>query len=162
VDPSPAAGRRIVAHASRRGGTSTRGSRLRLRRAGTAAPSRARGRGRILPLSAELSDELRHEPIPGTAIINASWAGTGGFTATAVAATIAPDTFGGVNATVALVLFFAGCVVFLVAYGKAVSRSRTDAIGIGGLYFLAGSAPRNVQVRLLSSLAIQVVVALAS
>ena len=42
---------------------------------------------------------------------------------------------------VSLVLFAVGMVVFVWAYAVAVGRSRTDLIGIGGLFFLAGSAP---------------------
>jgi hypothetical protein len=34
------------------------------------------------------------------------------------------------------------------------------AIGIGGLYFLAGSAPKKVQAHLMGSLAVEVVVAI--
>jgi hypothetical protein len=43
-----------------------------------------------------------------------------------------------------------------------VSRSRTDTIGIGGLYFLAGSAPRVPRFRLRLSFAVEIVVATAS
>src|SRR4051794_23542671 len=100
--------------------------------------------------------------MPGRAIIRASWIGTAVFTVTATAATISPDTFSTVNLVVSLVMFFAGCVLFLMAYGRAVSRSRTDAIGIGGLFFLADSAPRRVQVHLLTSLGVEAVVAIAS
>ena len=63
---------------------------------------------------------------------------------------------------VSLVLFAVGCVTFLWAFAIAVNRSRTDAIGIGGLFFLQDSAPRPVQVRLLGALAVQVVVAVAT
>ena len=88
-----------------------------------------------------------------------SWRGTAVFTVTAVAAAISPDLFRWPALVVAIVLFAIGIVVFLWAFLIAVERSRTEAIGIGGLYFLAGSAPRNVQRNLLGSLAVQVVVA---
>lgn len=101
-------------------------------------------------------------PIPGRRIITASRVGTAVFTVTATAAVIDKDAFGLVNVIVSLVLFAVGCVVFLWAFGIAVNRSRTDAIGIGGLYFLAGSAPRQVQVALLVPLGVQVGVALVS
>jgi hypothetical protein len=58
-----------------------------------------------------------------------------------------------------VVLFFAGCAVFALDIALAAARSRDDAMGIGGLFFLAGSAPRPVQVHLLGSLAVQVAVA---
>ncbi len=89
--------------------------------------------------------------IPKT-LIRASWIGTVIFGVTATAAAIDPDLFAGVALAVALVLFFVGCAVFLVAFLKAVGRSREVDIGIGGLYFLAGSAPREVQFHLLGSL----------
>jgi hypothetical protein len=98
----------------------------------------------------------------GPAIINASWAGTGAYAAVAVAGTIVPDWFAVPTAALSGGLFVIGCVVFLWAYGVAVSRSRTDAIGIGGLYFLAGSAPRVPRFRLRLSFAIEIVVAIVS
>jgi hypothetical protein len=98
----------------------------------------------------------------GGRIITASRVGTAVFAVTATAAVIDKDTFGLINVIVSLALFGVGCVVFLWAFGIAVSRSRTDAIGIGGLYFLQGSAPRSVQVALLVPLAVQIVVALVS
>lgn len=101
-------------------------------------------------------------PIQGRRIITASRAGTAVFTVTATAAVVDKDAFGLANVVVSLILFAIGCVVFLWAFGVAVNRSRTDAIGIGGLYFLQGSAPRRVQVALLVPLAVQVAVALVS
>ncbi len=87
-----------------------------------------------------------------------SWRGTAAFAASAVAATIF-DVVRPVALVVALVLFAIGCVVFLAAFATAVDRSRTEAIGIGGLYFLAGSAPRSVRVSLMTSFAVEVVIA---
>ncbi|MDZ7734005.1 MAG: SRPBCC family protein [Acidimicrobiia bacterium] len=56
-----------------------------------------------------------------------------------------------------------GSPVFLCGLRVGRSRrSRTDAIGIGGLFFLQGTAPRRVQVRLLVPLGVQVVVALVA
>jgi hypothetical protein len=95
-------------------------------------------------------------------IIKASWAGTAAFAVTAIAATIEPDTFEVAALAVALVLFAIGTVVFLLAFVHAVGRSREVDIGIGGLYFLAGSAPRSVQLHLLGSLGVEVVVAFAT
>ena len=75
-------------------------------------------------------------PVPGARIILVSRVGTAAFVVTSVAAVIDRDLFGLVAVAVALILFLIGCVVFLWAFGVAVNRSRTDAIGIGGLYFL--------------------------
>lgn len=101
-------------------------------------------------------------PTPGRGIITVSRVGTAVFTVTATAAVVDRDAFGLVNVVVSLALFGVGCVVFLWAFGIAVSRSRTDAIGIGGLYFLQGTAPRRVQAALMVPLAVQVTVALVA
>ncbi len=95
-------------------------------------------------------------------IIKASWIGTAIFAITAIAAAIDPDVFAGVALAVALVLFLVGCVIFFVAFAFAVARSREVEIGIGGLYFLAGSAPRAVQLHLLGSLGTEVVIVFAT
>ncbi|HEX2850917.1 MAG TPA: hypothetical protein VHN98_10205 [Acidimicrobiales bacterium] len=98
----------------------------------------------------------------GGRIALASWAGTAAFTLTSllgvVVAALRPVAF-----AVATVLFLAGCVLFFWAYAIAVGRSRTDAIGIGGLYFLAGdTAPAAVRRSLGASLAVQIVVAIVT
>ena len=98
----------------------------------------------------------------GSGIVVLSWIGTGVFAAVATIATLLPDEAAKPAAVVDGILFAIGVVAFLWAYGIAVSRSRTDAIGIGGLFFLAGSAPTVVRVRLLTALAIQVVVAIVT
>ena len=102
-------------------------------------------------------------PSPST-IVNASWIGTVVFAATAIAAVATrPARIPAV--VVAAALFAAGIGVFFWAYAIAVARSRTDAIGIGGLFFLAGkdTAPSPTDKRqLLASLAVQTVVALAT
>lgn len=97
----------------------------------------------------------------GQAIIGWSWRGTALFSATAIGATVF-EALRPIAVAVALALFAVGCVVFLVAFATAVERSRTEAIGIGGLYFLAGSAPSTVQRSLLGSVVVEVVVALAT
>ena len=95
---------------------------------------------------------------PGRAIVRASWAGTGVFAVVAVAATVADAAVGGLVA-VSVVLFALGVGAFLAAYVRAIGRSRYEAIGMGGLFLLAGTAPAAVQRSLLGSLAVQVVVA---
>lgn len=98
----------------------------------------------------------------GEAIINGSWAGTAVYVALAIAGSILPDSFAVPTAIVSGVLFVIGCVTFLWGYAVAVSRSRTDLIGIGGLYLLVGTAPRVVRYRLRLSLALEIVAAIAS
>lgn len=97
----------------------------------------------------------------GDRIVSASTVGTVVFLAATVVATIDLDLVV-VLVVVSLVLFAIGTVVFLVAYVKAIGRSRYEAIGMGGLFFLSGSAPRRVQGWLLGALAVQVVVGLAA
>ena len=99
---------------------------------------------------------------PGDTLIRLSWAGTLVFTITATLATIDPDGMGMPAVVVAVGLFGAGSVAMFWAFLIAVQRSRTDLIGMGGLYFGAGSAPRSIRVTLLSSLAVEVVVALVT
>ena len=101
-------------------------------------------------------------PTRGSRIILASRVGTVAFVVTSVAAVVDRDVFGLVAVAVALILFLVGCVVFLWAFGVAVDRSRTDAIGIGGLYFLQGSAPKQIQIALLVPFGVQVAVALVT
>ena len=97
----------------------------------------------------------------GWAIVVWSWWGTVAFSVTAIAATWF-DELRWPAAVVALTLFGVGCIVFLWAFAVAVERSRTDAMGIGGLFFLAGSAPTSVQRHLLGSLTVEVVVGLTT
>jgi hypothetical protein len=98
----------------------------------------------------------------GAGILNVALAGTGVFVVLAIAATIAPDRLGVVSAVVDCTLFAVGVVAFLWAYALGVSRSREEAITLPGLFFLSGSSPREVALRLRLALAVQVVVALVT
>lgn len=96
----------------------------------------------------------------GRRIIVGSWVGTALFTAIAGVAVVS-SSVRSVAVGVDLALFAVGIVTFLSAYGIAIARSRTDAIGIGGLFFLVGdSAPAEVRRHLMAALATQIVVAL--
>lgn len=97
----------------------------------------------------------------GRAVLRASWIGTGAFTVVAVAAVVTEAAVAPL-VVLSLVLFAVGVVAFLGAYLRAIGRSRYDAIGMGGLFFLAGSAPPAVRRSLLLSLAVEVVVALVA
>jgi hypothetical protein len=114
------------------------------------------------PVDADPVDADGGERPPGLGIIRASWIGTAVFVVTAVASAVAPNTFIAAGVATSMVLFFAGIGLFFWAYAVAVNRSRTDLIGMGGLFFLAGSAPRKVQLSLLGSLGVQIVVGLAT
>jgi hypothetical protein len=98
----------------------------------------------------------------GRGLVVASWAGTAVFSVVALATVIWLDTLAPVAIAVSLVQFALGCVWFGWAYLTAVNRSRTDLIGIGGLFFLAGSAPRAIRRHLLGSVAVQTTVAIAA
>ena len=91
-------------------------------------------------------------------IVRASWIGTAVLLVSSILA-VTVDGAALVTTIVDLVLFAGGVVTFLWAYGIAVGRSRTDEIGIGGLYFLQGTAPRRMQLLLMGSLAAEVVIA---
>lgn len=99
--------------------------------------------------------------IAGGAPGRASWAGTGALAVASVLGVLAIDTFAPLVVWLSVGLFTIGCVLFFVAYSIAVARSRTEAIGVGGLYFLAGSAPRPVRRSLMGSLVVQCLVAVA-
>jgi hypothetical protein len=98
----------------------------------------------------------------GDAIVRGALAGTALFVVAATLATIWPDALAVPAAVVHVGLFVVGCVAFLVAYGVAVSRSRTEEISVVGVYFLSGSAPGAVRRALMGAFALQVVVAVAS
>ena len=57
---------------------------------------------------------------------------------------------------ISLVEFALGTGAFAIAFVRAVDRSRTEAIGIGGLFFASGSAPASVQRRFVVCLVVQV------
>ena len=95
-------------------------------------------------------------------IVRASWSGTALFALVAIAA-VAVDGLEPVALAVDIALFAAGTGVFVWALAVAADRSRTHEMGIGGLFFLAGStAPRAVKRQLLGSLAAQTVLGLAT
>ena len=101
------------------------------------------------------------EEEPGRAIVRASWLGTAAFGVTATLG-LAVSVLRGLAFVVALVLFAAGTVAFFAAYARAVSRSRTDQVGIMSLFFLEGPvAPTPVRRNLLLSFVVQIVVAVA-
>jgi hypothetical protein len=104
-------------------------------------------------------------PAPGEAIVRAAWIATAALAATsaaAVATDAAPVRLAA--AATSLTLFAAGVVIFFWAYAIAVNRSRTDAIGIGGLFFLAGdaTAPKRATTHLRAALVAQIVIAVAA
>lgn len=101
-------------------------------------------------------------PGTGAGLLRADEAGTAVFVVAAVAAAAAPDAATAVLVVVSLAGLLVGIGAFLWAYAVAIGRSRTDAIGMGGLFFLAGSAPTGVARRFGVLLGVQVLVAVAA
>lgn len=107
-------------------------------------------------------EERYGDTLPGRSIIVASWASTALFALVTVPALVDPEAAVAAFFAVSMLLFTAGCAVFMVDLVLAAARSRDDAMGIGGLFFLAGSAPPAVQRHLLGSLGVQIVVAVVA
>ncbi len=106
---------------------------------------------------ADLVPDPGDDTEPGAGIVNLAFGGTGALVATSLAATALPDTFGLVHAGVSVVLFTIGTGAMLWAYALGVSRSRTDLVGIPGLFFLAGGvAPAATQRQLRVAVTVQV------
>ncbi|MCX7620321.1 MAG: hypothetical protein N2037_05675 [Acidimicrobiales bacterium] len=111
---------------------------------------------------APVRPEVPAEVPEGEWLVKLSWLGSVAFAVTAAAAAAFPEPLVYISVPLAIGLFAVGVVVFLWAYVVAISRSRTDLIGIGGLYFLVGCAPRRVRNQMLWSFGVQVVVALVT
>ena len=101
--------------------------------------------------------------MPGRSIIVGSWVVFAVF-----AAIIVPDAAGlhaldGTAVALSLVLFLAALVIWFYAFGLAIVRSaRGDDIGVGGLFFLFGSAPSDVRRWLFGALGASVVLGFAA
>lgn len=80
----------------------------------------------------------------------------------ALLAALAPSTFVGAYFVYSLGCFLVGSALFFLAMLHAARRSRRSTIGIGGLFFLAGTAPTWPRRPLLGLLAAQVVVTVAA
>ncbi len=108
------------------------------------------------------AERLVPSGVEGQDLLRGCWAGTAVFIAVAVVTTMFPDPMAVPIAVVSLGLLAVGCVAMLWAFRRALERSRYELIGVGGLYFLAGCAPRPVQFSMMAALATEVVVALAA
>lgn len=108
-----------------------------------------------------VDDEPTDEDQPGDAIVRASWLGTAAFGATSALGAVV-SALDIVALLVALAMFAAGTVAFFAAYARAVSRSRTEQIGIMSLFFLEGRvAPKPVRRLLMGSFLVEILVAVA-
>jgi hypothetical protein len=96
--------------------------------------------------------------VPGGRILRNDALGTGAFVV-ATACGVINRRWVPLTATVSALLFMIGAAAMLMAFGRAVGRSRTEAIGMGGLYFLAGdAAPAGLRRPFSVLLAVQVIV----
>lgn len=98
----------------------------------------------------------------GGPIERATWAATAIFAVTAMVAVFSEGAPRTIAATVALVFFGIGCATFLVAFAVGVGRSRTEQVGLGGLFFLVGTAPANVRRSLRAAVVAQSAIALVT
>jgi hypothetical protein len=83
--------------------------------------------------------------VNGQRIVTTTWAATVLFAVAVVLGVTWPATEL-VAIWVSVVLFFVGSFVALYAFGKGIVRStRGDDVSVANLFFLQGSAPRNVR-----------------
>lgn len=104
------------------------------------------------------------ENMQGSLIIKINVAMTALFVVASVVAAVAfSQPWKSIAVAVSLACFAIGITVFLWGYWTAVQRSRTDEISVAAMYFLVdGAAPSAVATILNSTLAVQVVVAVAT
>ena len=104
------------------------------------------------------------ENMHGSLIVKINVAMTALFVvASVVSAAAFSQPWKSIAVVVSLACFAIGITVFLWGYWTAVQRSRTDEISVAAMYFLVdGAAPSKVAAILNSTLAIQVVVAVAT
>jgi hypothetical protein len=102
-------------------------------------------------------------PEPGAAILRGGMIATAVFLVAQVVADIAPDSPAlAVAVAISLAMFAVGAGAFIVGFLVAVGRSREEAVTLGGLFLLAGTAPERVRRALFATLAAQVVIALVT
>ena len=130
----------------------------------SSAPRRAGAERSSDPPDADAAEPPAADPDAGRGVVLVDAIGTAVFVVTAVVEAILLERWTElVGVTVALVLFAAGCVAFLLAYAQALQRSRHDEIAVASLFLLAGPAvPGPVKAKLGGLLAVQVVVALTT
>jgi hypothetical protein len=98
----------------------------------------------------------------GSRLLRLNALGTGAFVVSAASGVINKSWIP-FAAIVSGLLFSIGVAAMLWTFGRAVGRSRTEAIGMGGLYFLAGdTAPAFLRRPFMVLLAIQVIVGFAA
>ena len=99
--------------------------------------------------------------MPDDPVVRPAVWGTAAF---AIASAMAVGSDGAAKLVVVfdLILFALGTLAFVRTLLSAALRSRTEELSVAGIWFLAGSAPRDVRVWLLGCLAAEVVIALVA
>jgi hypothetical protein len=100
---------------------------------------------------------------PGRAIVRAGWIANLVFALTAIPAALGVDAMVDVAIGVSLVLFLIACGAFLYAFGVGIARSaRGDNVAVANLFFLQGSAPRDVQRTFIAMFVVCLVIAVVT
>jgi hypothetical protein len=101
--------------------------------------------------------------VSGRPIVVASWATVGAWAVLAALDAAGLDAFDGPTVAVSLALFLASLPAWAYAFACAVARSaRGDDIAVASLFFLQGSAPRDVRRRLVGAVVASTAVAVAT
>lgn len=100
--------------------------------------------------------------IPNDPVVKPAVLGTALFTAAALVGVAAPDPLAVSIGVLDLLLFVLGVLAFVRTLLTAARRSRTEELSVAGIWFLQGSAPKDIQAWLLGSLALQVVVGIGT
>jgi hypothetical protein len=108
---------------------------------------------------------MSDEPVAGIRVVRADVVGTALFVIVAAVGLVVRNSRGVqiAMAAVSMVLFAVGAAVALVAYVRALERSRIDEIGVANLFLLTGdTAPARVKRTMTAMLVVQVVVGLGA
>jgi hypothetical protein len=99
----------------------------------------------------------------GRAILRFGWIANALFAVTAIPAALGVDAMLDVAIGVALVLFLIACGAFFYAFGVGIARSaRGDNVAVANLFFLQGSAPRDVQRAFIAMFVVCLVIAVVT
>jgi hypothetical protein len=101
------------------------------------------------------------DPSLGSGIVLVSMLGTAVFVLSGALATLFMGGLMVAYVTLSLIEFLLGTAVFALAFLRAVDRSRTHTIGVGGLFFGSGSTPKPVRRRLVGAFVVQTVISIA-
>lgn len=139
-------------------------SELQQTAAQTVADARAEVEARRAQHREAREDRLRTAfagVVPGRAVIAMSWTATAVLGVVSIATLVDADLIGPYFA-VTFAMFCIGGVLLAVDVVLAIARSTRDAMGIGGLFFLADAAPIGVRRSLNGSVAVAVAISVVT